>query len=72
MEGLERRGEEDVKCSTFTHLLLYRRSLRERERERKKKKTKKQMGPWCKKSGLWSLVLRLVGLDGIRQLPRMC
>lgn len=56
MEGQERGDEEDVKCSTFTHLLLYCRSPRERGERKKTKKKQKANGPGCKDAGLPSLV----------------
>lgn len=80
MEGQERGDEEDVKCSTFTHLLLYCRSPRERSEgagQRKKTKNKKQTGPGARTpasraSFTSQPASQPVGLDGIRQLLRMC
>lgn len=62
----ECRDDEDVKCATFTHLLLYCLSLQEWSEG----VSGKQTGGY-KDTGLPSLIHQPIGLDRIHQLPRM-
>lgn len=62
----ECRDDEDVKCATFTHLLLYCLSLQERSEG----VSGKQTGGY-KDTGLPSLIHQPIGLDRIHQLPRI-
>lgn len=62
----ECRDDEDVKCATFTHSLLYCLSLQERSEGVNGKQTS-----GYKDTGLPSLIHQPIGLDRIHQLPRI-